>query len=462
MKKLIVLALAFAALGTFVYFYEIAGKEARDQAKELEESVLQMERDAVTAVSISFTGKDEIRLEKQDGTWMLRAPLETPADTGTVDSLLRSLTSAKRDRVFEGQDLDLKAYGLEEPAGRIEVTAGDRKKVLQLGNKDFSGSKVYVKLEDTPSVLLTSTALLSAADKPVLDWRSKNALTFDRTKVEEMEIRREGSEIRLAKKDGAWQLLAPLADPADESTVSTLLSTIEFARAKEFVAEDPTSLKEYGLEQPSVSLRLRESGSDVWHQLDLGGPKGDDAYYARNPQRKPVFTLSKDVFSDLTKDLWAFRQKDIVDLRQDQIKTLSYRYGENRFTVSQQDFRWTVESPEALKGKEALSHKFWYPIDDLEFTGIVQRDSLPEPEVEIDITGQDDVHHLYRFARAGEEYLAWKGDGSRVGTIAKDSFDKILFKPEDLVESPPAPAESSKSGGGSQPDEPSAAPASAQ
>ncbi|GAB4122307.1 MAG: hypothetical protein Kow001_20370 [Acidobacteriota bacterium] len=454
MRRLIVLALVFAALGAFVYFYEIAGKEARDQAKEREESVLQLERDAVTALSISFEGKEKVRLEKQDGTWMLREPLETPADTGSVDSLLRSLTTAKRDRVFEGEGLDLKAYGLEAPTGTIEVTAGDQKKVLQLGNKDFSGSKVYVKLADSPSVLLTSTSLLTAADKPVLDWRSKNALIFDRTKVEEMEIRRDGSQIRLAKRDGTWRLLAPLEDLADENTISTLLSTIEFARAKEFVAEDPTSVKEFGLEQPSVSLRLRETGSDVWHQLDLGQPKGEDAYYARNPQRKPVFTLSKDVFADLTKDLWAFRQKDLVDLRQDQIKTLSYRHGETQFTVSQKDYRWTLESPEELKGKEALSYKFWYPIDDLEFTGIVQRDPLPEPEVEIEIAAQDDTRHVYRFAHAGDEYLAWKGDGSRVGTISRENFEKILLKPADLLENPPsatpessAPAENSPQSG---------------
>lgn len=452
MRRLIVLALAFAALGTFVYVYEITGKEARDQAKELEESVLQLERDAVTALSISFEGREPVRLEKQDGTWMLRAPLDTPADTGTVDSLLRSLTAARRDRVFEGEGLDLKAYGLEAPAGKIEVTAGDRKKVLELGNKDFSGSRVYVKLADSPSVLLTSTSLLTAADKPVLDWRSKNALSFDRTKVEEMEIRRDGSQIRLAKRDGAWRLLAPLDDLADENTISTLLSTVEFARAKEFVAEDPTSLKEYGLEQPSVSLRLREAGSDVWNQLDLGQPRGDDAYYARNPQRKPVFTLSKDVFADLTKDVWAFRQKDIVDLRQDQIRSLSYRHGDTRFTASQKDYRWTLESPEELKGKEALSYKFWYPIDDLEFTGILQPETLPEPEVEIEITAQDDTRHVYRFARSGDEYLAWKGDGSRVGTISRENFEKILLKPNELVENPPSatPEGSSPAGNSTQ------------
>lgn len=441
MKRLALLALVFAALGAFVYFYEIAGKESRDQAQELEDSILRLERDRVTSISISFTGKAPVRLEKVDDKWMLREPLETLADSGTVDSLLRSLSGAKRDRVFDEEGLDLTAFGLEDPAGRVEIAAGDDTRTLLLGAKDFSGSKVYSKLGDDPAVLLTSVSLLTSLDKPVLDWRSKQALSFDRGKVEEIEIRRTGEVIRFVRRDGTWHILAPVEDLADDGTINTLLSTLEFARARDFVSEEPASLQEYGLDRPAVSVRMREAGSDQWHQLDLGQAK-DEEFYARDHQRKPVFTLSKDVHTDLTRDVWAFRQKDIIDIRQDEIRTLRYRHGEDRFTVSQDNYKWTFEEPEEHKGKEALSYKFWYPLDDLQFSEILQPEVMPEPEIEVEIVKQDGTTHTYRLARTGNNCFAWKGDGARVGRISSEDFEKVLFKAADLLETPAAGLES--------------------
>lgn len=441
MRKLLLLTLAFVALGAFVYFYEIAGKESRDQAKEREGSILQLDRDAVTEVSIRFPDREVVRIEKVGDGWVLRSPLDTAADTATVDGVLLSLTGAQRDRIFTEEGLDLEAFGLAEPAVRVEVKAGAETKELLVGARDFSGTKVYAKLAEDPSVILTSTSLLTSIDKPVLDWRSKQALTFDRAKVEEVEIQSAGNTIRLQRKDGAWRISAPVEDLADESSVNSLLSTVEFARARDFVAEEPGNLAEYGLDAPVASLRIRESGSDEWRQLDLGKLRGED-YLARDLQRKPVFTLGPDVYADLSRDLWAYRQKDLVTVRQDEIRTLTYRRGEESFRVAQSDFKWTIEEPERLAGREALSYKFWYPIDDLEFTAILQDVTLPEPEVELVIAKRDDAVEHVRFARSGADVLAWKGEGERVGRISAENFEKILLAADDIVEAPPAPAAS--------------------
>ncbi len=240
MKKLIILTACFAGLAAFVYFYEISGKEARDQAEELQQSVLRVEQDKIHSVEIDHQGQEPIVLEKVDDNWVLRKPIDALADNGAVDGLLRDLSAAKRDRTLEAvSGDDLKTYGLDDPGIRVKVDAEGGVKTLRVGNKDFSGSKLYVQLEGSKDVLVTSTSLETSVNKPTADWRSKDALKFDRAKVEQIEIHRPAGNLDLQKRDGNWVLTSPEEGAADETKVTSLLSTLEFAKAVRFVEEDP-------------------------------------------------------------------------------------------------------------------------------------------------------------------------------------------------------------------------------
>ena len=93
MKKLAVLAVVFAGLAAFVYFYEIEGQEARDEAKKLEESLLRIKQDQISQVEIVRKDKDPIRLVKKDEAWMLESPIQTSADKTTSRRMI-SVTTA--------------------------------------------------------------------------------------------------------------------------------------------------------------------------------------------------------------------------------------------------------------------------------------------------------------------------------------------------------------------------------
>ena len=434
MKKLIILTACFAGLAAFVYFYEIVGKEARDQAEELQQSVLRIEQDKIHSVEIDRTGEDPVLLEKADGTWVLRKPIDALADASTVDALLRNLTTAKRDRTLEAPaESERKAYGLEVPSVRIKVDSDGAVETLLLGSKDFSGSKLYVQLDGSPDVIVTSTSLETAVDKSPSDWRSKDALKFDRAKVEEIQIQRSEGSVEFLKRDGTWYLESPEKEAADETKVTSLLSTLEFAKAVAFVEEDPQDLGKYGLDHPDTLVRLREAGSETWHQLDLGNAEGEN-YFARSSGRAPVFTLKKEVFDDLAQDVEDFREKGVLDVKQDQVSRLEIRRGDEVLVVRREDFKWIIEAPKEDEGKEALAYKFWYPLDDMQFEEI--RKNLPRPvraDVEVKVTLIDGSEREFWFWKSGEEFMALRLGSGTGGMIKGEDFEKLQFKIADIL-----------------------------
>ncbi len=78
--------------------------------------------------------------------------------------------------------------------------------------------------------------------------------------------------------------------------------------------------------------------------------------------------MNQEVFEKVNQDLWAYRDKEVMDVDQDQIARVVIRREEGEeIALRYEDYQWIVEVPESQKDKEALSYKFWYPINDIRF-----------------------------------------------------------------------------------------------
>ncbi len=439
MKKVIILGVIFAALLGFVYFYEIQGEKGREDAKVKEQSLLKLEENqAVTRLEVSrpATGTT-LAIQKSGNDWVLRKPIETPADPSTVDGFVSALKSAKIERTFEKvTPKDLDKYGLASPRAIVKLEAGKEKRSLKVGSDDFTGNQVYIQLEGKPDVYLTSDYLYNSLDKQLKDWRSRKALAFDRNAAQVVEIIRPADTIRLKKQEEKWILESPIQDTGDEATVSGVLSALEFAEAQKFVAEEAADLAAYGLDKPEVTVRIREQGKDSWRTLQIGKKEGDQ-YLARSLDRTPVFTLQSDVRDKLVQPAAEFRDKSVVDVPQDQVAEISFRRGQTEVVVKQQpDGKWLVQKPDAVKGKEALSYKFWYPLTDIKFQVGDEKAKPPvlaKADVQVVVTMKNGTRRSFDFGQVGDEYVARKNEGGRQGKITKEAYESLQFKPEDIV-----------------------------
>ena len=437
MKKVGVLLVIFLALAAFVYFYEIVGESDREEARSLEESLLRTRQEEITAVEILRPQEEGILLSKEGGEWMLERPVKTSADNSTVDVLLRDLSRATRDRTFPEGGTRLEEYGLHEPPMTLKIQANGKERTLLIGNKDFTGSHVYVQFQGEPEVFLTSQVLFSTAGKELMEWRDKRVLVIDRDKIRTIEVINSTDTIRIVRQDEEWHLESPIQERADQNAVSSLLSTVEFGEAQEFVLDEAQELKSYGLDPPAATIRVRHEEEDGWRTLELGQQKGEFTL-ARNPERAFVFTVTPEIRDKLSQDVRAFRDKDVLDVEQSQIaRIVIHRKEDEEIALRYEDYKWIVESPDAQKDQEALAYKFWYPITEIRFLSIQDEESdlmnFPEPDVEVIVTLNDGSQRTFVFVVNGDRYLARKVESGRQGTISQEDFEKLHFKIEDVL-----------------------------
>src|SRR5262245_3075166 len=102
------------------------------------------------------------------------------------------------------------------------------------------------------------------AKKDLSDWSAKKEKVFaiDQSKIEEIEIHSASGETTKLKKNGTvWQIVEPATLDADQSEVSSLLTSLETLEIQRVLDEKPADLKPFELNPPRdrKSTRLNSS-----------------------------------------------------------------------------------------------------------------------------------------------------------------------------------------------------------
>src|SRR6476660_1227227 len=91
--------------------------------------------------------------------------------------------------------------------------------------------------------------------------KAAKVFTIDAGKVEELEVKSANGDVTRLKKNGAdWQIVAPQPMEADQQTASSLVSSIESLETSRTIDENPTSVKDFGLDPPRATIGVRQAG----------------------------------------------------------------------------------------------------------------------------------------------------------------------------------------------------------
>ena len=133
--RLLALALAVAALGAFIYFYE-RHEPTTDQRTERKDKLFAtLEADQATRVVID-NSHGRFELAKEDGEWKLVAPVADDANQGTVAGLLSTLSGLKAERTMAVGEVKLADFGLDSPTLGVRVEGATGTLVaLKLGSE---------------------------------------------------------------------------------------------------------------------------------------------------------------------------------------------------------------------------------------------------------------------------------------------------------------------------------------
>jgi hypothetical protein len=302
----------------------------RGERSAAKESILFPGFDAEQVYSVEIKTADrEVKLSKEDGTWVVATSDNYPADSEAADTMLDKVRDLKSTLIASRSAEKHSQFEVDESGVEVKML-GTKEDLLAhffIGKTGPDFMSTYVRKVDQDRVLQVDGYLKSIFDKGTRGWRDRTIFSFDASQVQRLTlVSEEKGEIAIeALEDGGWQIIKPEVALAEKEAVDDIvrdvskLSADEFAEKKEEEAvEEETSeteeeeavspeeqlaslLEEYKLNEPQskVMVDLKDGTARV---LLIGGESGY-RYYVRREDKATVFMVSKGKVDGLFKDL---------------------------------------------------------------------------------------------------------------------------------------------------------------
>ncbi|MGC1618766.1 MAG: DUF4340 domain-containing protein [Candidatus Acidiferrum sp.] len=180
-------------------------------------------------------------------------------------------------------------------------------------------------------------------------------LTLPQAEITKVEIKKkDGDEVALAKDDaGEWQITAPKSLRADQSQVSTVLSTLSSLSSERLIDAKASNLSEYGLSQPAVEVDITEKNNKT-QKLMIGDntPTGNAAYVALAGDPR-VFTLENYNKNSLDKSENDLRDKRLLIFDQDKLSRVELQSKKQDIEFGRNKDQWQILKPKPYRADDS-------------------------------------------------------------------------------------------------------------
>jgi len=164
-------------------------------------------------------------------------------------------------------------------------------------------------------------------------------------KIEQVTVKAAAGDKTTAQKQGsAWQLTQPSAAPGDETELAGITSSLASLEVQRVIDEQPSDLKQYGLDPARIEVAFKAGGKDHTLQLGQKTPTGADMY-ARLSDRPRVFLVSSYLEATFNKTTFDLRDKTILKVDREKVDRVEVQSGDRTITFSKQGADWRITAP---------------------------------------------------------------------------------------------------------------------
>ncbi len=141
--------------------------------------------------------------------------------------------------------------------------------------------------------------------------------------VKSLEVdKKGGAPLTLAKDKGQWTITAPQAYPADQSAVTSMVSTLSGLNADSVVEDKPGDAAKYGLSDPSLTVIVHEKNGKT-DDLQFGDDiPASSLVYARVNKDPKIYAVAASVKTGFGKDVNDLRDKRLLNFDTLQVSRL--------------------------------------------------------------------------------------------------------------------------------------------
>lgn len=341
-RTLIILAMAAATLGGFIFFVE-RHQPTTDERQERMDKVFR-NLDGASVVTIDLeTSHGPVRLAKTDDDWRLVEPLDDPADAAVVKTLIDAIANLDVERTLPAGEVALADHGLDDPVlGLTLVDAQGRRFSLTVGGETPLGSNRAVIRDSGAEIIMVPGFFVASLDKDVDEWRSRDVVDLLEHDLESVEIETTEDRIRAERVDGLWLLREPVSDLADPDQMRSLVSELNTLRVSEFLP-DGADASELGLDSPAFRVHLKPEGENQVLTLELAATDDEAGTIACRRNGSDLFRVPVSIATRLAKAPVLWRSDKVWPLVSWDVAKIEFADGIEEILLDRVDGLWQAE-----------------------------------------------------------------------------------------------------------------------
>ena len=185
---------------------------------------------------------------------------------------------------------------------------------------------------------------------------SPKILSLDQSAVTSFSIERNGQpKLALVKNGSDWQITNPAQFPADQDSVSSLLSTLSPLSSQHLIEDQLSDPAPYGLSAPDFILTATSKGNKTQKLLIGEQTPSGNAYYAMLAGEPRVFTIAGYSKTSLDKSSNDLRDKRLLATDFDKVSQIELRSRakEQQLTLARSRDAWQILKPAPYRADSA-------------------------------------------------------------------------------------------------------------
>jgi hypothetical protein len=301
-------------LAGYYYYFEMYRPRIEDAAKDKAREIFPLDTSDIGEFSIY--GANTITLLKKDSTWWITSPIEKPADSSEIKSLLYTIAAMKIQRSL-GEVGSLSDLGLDPPELSLVFKTKDAEFFLNIGNRTPTKNYRYAGSSTRDDIFLIHAYEKSSVDKDLFTLRDKHLFSASYADVRSITIKRHALILEFIKNsDGAWHLPGDKTKKAKTSKMNELLGNLCRLEAQAY-SRQPDALGD-----PDITIEL--AWDDISETLEIWQmPYSEGTIYAFSAVQDCMVTLSDSLLTLIPNDFFDVMDRSLVSIDGGSVKKIT-------------------------------------------------------------------------------------------------------------------------------------------
>lgn len=241
-------------------------------------------------------------------------------------------------------------------------------------------------------VVLIDEEVFKDLPEAIDGWRDKTLITFDRDKVNKINLAYEKHLIALQKKGDQWELTEPLKAIADNWEVDSLAIALQATKAEGFIDHPEKPDSWYGFDKPQLEVSLWLEGEEAPQKAIIGKQeKSKTTHYARSNQCPTIYLVEAEDIDKLKKTPFDLRDKVLINYSPTDLDTLTLKMPEEEpIVIKKSGDQWVIKKPRKFRRKQKEAGDLVWELNSVKMERIVEESpsdlspyGLEPPQAEI-------------------------------------------------------------------------------